>query len=148
MGCIQFKHKHFFPPQVFGWSWWGCRLGSQTCSLQLIYFLDLKYSSRSLFEPFFVGCWLVWIISSISALIYTKTFSPVCCKFFSGPYSNGTYGFTSLVGLWKVVERMTVLVVSPVVINILIGLKSVPQVHRCQHYVYQLKKKEDTTKYQ
>ena len=36
VGRIQAKHTYLLPPQVYGRSWWGFRLGVQTCLLQLI----------------------------------------------------------------------------------------------------------------
>ena len=49
-------------------------------------------------------------------------------KIVSGPHQNRKYIFASLAGLWKVVERVTVFVILPVVINKFIGFKPVPQV--------------------
>ena len=53
----------------------------------------------------------------------------VCYQIVSGPCPNRTYGFASPAGLWKVVTMVLVFVISPVVINKLIGSKAVPQVH-------------------
>ena len=45
-----------------------------------------------------------------------------------GTYPNRTYVFSSPTVLWEVVARVLVFVIAPVAINILIGLKEVPQV--------------------
>ena len=52
----------------------------------------------------------------------------VCWKIFSGPYSNYTYLFSTHAGLCKVVMRVTIFVVSPIIINALIGFKEISQV--------------------
>ena len=66
LGHIQTGLTDFLPLQVCGRSWWGCRLGIQTCLLQLIAFLDPKYSSSSPRMPSFllVTCvyHIYWII--------------------------------------------------------------------------------------
>ena len=43
------------------------------------------------------------------------------------PYSNRTYRFASLTGLFKVVARVLIFVISPVSINTMIGYKVFPQ---------------------
>ena len=78
VGSIQTVHTDLFPPQVCGRSWWECWLDVQTCWLQLIYLLDIKYPSSSSLNPYFVGCWLVCIIFIGSAFIDTETFPWVC----------------------------------------------------------------------
>ena len=54
MGRIQTGYMDFLPLQFCERSWKVCRLSVQTCSLQLISFLDLKYPSSYLFKTFFV----------------------------------------------------------------------------------------------
>ena len=46
----------------------------------------------------------------------------------SGPYPKWTYGFSSPTVLWEVVARVTVFVISPVIIKALVGFKEVTQV--------------------
>ena len=82
---------------------------------------------------------IMCIIFIGSALIDTETFYQVCSKIVSWPYPNQTYGFASHSGLWKIVARVPVFVISPVVINILIGFRAVPQVHCDQIQVNHLK---------
>ena len=48
---IQTVHADFLPPQVCGRSWRGFRLAVQTCLLQLITCIDLKYPSSYSFKP-------------------------------------------------------------------------------------------------
>ena len=74
VGRIQTRHTDFLPPQVCGRLWRGFRLDIQTCSLQLIVYLDLRYPSSSSFKPSFVDFWLVCIIFIGSAFIDPETF--------------------------------------------------------------------------
>ena len=108
VGCIQTGYTELLPLQVCKRLWQGLRLGFQTCSLQLIYLLDLKYPSSSPFKPYFVGFLFVCIIFIGSEFIDPETFPWVFKKIFSGPYPNCTYGFSSTKGLRKVVTRVTV----------------------------------------
>ena len=41
-------------------------------------FLGIKYPSSSLLKPYFVGCWLVFIMCIGSAVIDTENFPQVC----------------------------------------------------------------------
>ena len=75
---IQTGHTDLLPPQVCVRSWQGCRLGVQNCSLQCIDLIDLKYPSRYLFNPYFVGGWLVCFIFIESVLVDPKTCPRVC----------------------------------------------------------------------
>ena len=103
-------------------------VGCQTCLLQLEGFLYLKYNSSSSFKPSFIDCWLVCIIFTGSEFIDPETCTGMWLKIVSGTYPNQTYGFSSPAGLWKVVTRVPVFMVSPVVMNTLIGFKAVLQV--------------------
>ena len=91
--------------------------------------LDIKYPSSSLFNNYFVDCRLLCIVFIVSVFIDPETFPWVCYKIVSGPYTNFTYKFSSHAGLWKVVVRVPVFVISPVIINTLICFKSVTQDH-------------------
>ena len=51
----------------------------------------------------------------------------MCQKIVSVTYPNIKYGFTSPAGLWKVLDRVLIFVISPVAINKLIGFKAVTQ---------------------
>ena len=73
VGRIQTGHTDLLHLQVCGRLWRGWRLGVQTCLLQLIALLDLKYPSSYLLEPYFVDCWLVCIIFIVSLFIDTET---------------------------------------------------------------------------
>ena len=128
VGRIQIGHTDFLPPQVCGRSWQGCLLGVLTCLLQLIAFIDLKYPSSSSLKHYFVDFWPVCIIFIGSEFIDTETCPRVWLKIFIGPYPNRTHGFSSPKGLWKVVARVPVFVISTVTINTFIGFKAVPQV--------------------
>ena len=98
----------FFPPQIFGKSWQGCRLGIQTCLLQLIALIYLESTSSYLLKTSFVDFWLVCILFIGPAFIDPEIFYWAWLKIFSGLYPNRTYGFSSPAGLWKVVARVTV----------------------------------------
>ena len=75
---IQTGYMDLLPPKVCQSSWQGFWLGIQTCLVQLIAFLYIKYQSISLFRPYFVDCWLVCIIFIVSVFIDTETFPGVC----------------------------------------------------------------------
>ena len=135
VGCIQNEHTDFLPPHVFGRSWRGCRLGVHTCLLQLIALIDLKTPSSYSFNNYFVDCWPVCIIFIGSKFINTETRPRVWLKFVSGMYPNRTYRFDSPAGLWKVVVRVPVFVISLVGINTFIGFKEVPQVIQVWSFV-------------
>ena len=64
-----------------------------------------------------------------SEFIDPQTFPWVCYKNISGMYPNCTYGFSSPTGLWKVVARVPVFAVPPVLIDKFVGFNSVTQVH-------------------
>ena len=119
------------PLQVFRKSCWGYRLGYQTYLIRLISFLDQKYISSSSLKPSFVDCWLVCIIIIASLFIDPKTFPRVCSQFLVGCIQKGHTNFYFPAGLYKVVARVSVFVISPVVINALIDFKSVNQVGNC-----------------
>ena len=53
VGRIQTRHTNLLPPQVCGRYPQGFWLGVQTSSLQLIDLIDIKYTSSSLFKPYF-----------------------------------------------------------------------------------------------
>ena len=108
--CIQTVHATLLPLQVYWWSWQGCRLVIQTCSNQLIDFIDLKYPSSSLFNLSSVDFLLVCILFIGSDLFDPETCPRVCQKFFSAPYTNRTYWFASPAGTWKVLTRVTFLI--------------------------------------
>ena len=65
----------------------------------------------------------------LSVFIDPETCPQVCYQIFSWPYPKRTYIFASPAGFWKVAVRVPVFVISPVVVNTLIGFESVPQVH-------------------
>ena len=54
VGCIQTGHTYLLPLRVCGRLWLGWWLGVQTCLLQLIHLLYLKYPSSFLFTHFFI----------------------------------------------------------------------------------------------
>ena len=89
-------------------SWRGWQLGVQACLLQLVALLNLKYSSSSLFKPFFVDCWLVCFIFIGLAFIDPETCPQAWFQKVSGMYPNQKYGFSSTRGLWKFVARVPV----------------------------------------
>ena len=93
----------------------------------IYWFALYKISFKFVVKDFFVDCWLVYIIFIVSEFIDPETCSKVWLKIFSRPYTKRTYGFALPAGLWKVVARVTVFVISPVAINTLIGFKAVPQ---------------------
>ena len=105
VGNIQTVHMDLLPPHVCGRSWWGCRLGVQTCSHQFISLLGLKYPSSYFLKPSFVDCWLVFIEFTVLAFIYPETCPQVWWQLFCGPYQNRKYRFAYPIGLWKVVAR-------------------------------------------
>ena len=76
----------------------------------------------------FVDFWLGGIIFIKLALIDPETCPWVWLQIVSGTYTNQTYWFASHIGLWKVMERVSVFFIEPVAMNTLIGFKSVPQV--------------------
>ena len=101
-------------------------------------FLDLKSPSSFLFKPSFVDFWLVCIKLIISAFIYPENCCCAWLKIVSGPYPKQTHRFASPTGLWKVVERVPVFMISPVAINILIGLEAVTQIWIVLVYCWKL----------
>ena len=54
---------------------------------------------------------------------------------FSGTYPNQTYRFSSPAGLYKIVVRVMVFVISPVSINVFISFKAVPKI-LYQRFIY------------
>ena len=128
--CEMYPEQKFFllPPHVCGRLWRWCRLSVQTCLLQLIYHLDLNFPSSYLCQPYFVDCWILRIIFIGSEFIYPEPCPWVWFKIVSGMYPNRTYILDSTPGLWKFMARVPVFVISPVVINTLIGFKAVPHV--------------------
>ena len=90
--------------------------------------IDIKYPPSFLFKPSISYCWLFGIIFILSAFIDPLNYPRVQFQSFSGIHPTRTYGFASPTGLWKIVARVTVFVISPLSINTLIGFKSVTQV--------------------
>ena len=127
-GNIQTGHTYLLPLEVCGCSWRGWQLGVQIQLIQLIALIYLNYLSISSFKPSFVDFWLVRIIFIGVVFIGTETSPWVCLKVFSAPYPNQTYIFASPAGLWKIVARVLVFVISHVVINTFIGFKEFPKV--------------------
>ena len=66
VGNIQAGYADFLPPQVCGMSLLGFQLGVKTCLIKVIYLIDLKYPSISLFKPSFLLLTCVYHINYFS----------------------------------------------------------------------------------
>ena len=66
VGCIQTRHTDFLPPQVYGRSWRGFRVGVHTCFYQLIALINIKHPSNYLWMPSFLLLTCVYHIYCIS----------------------------------------------------------------------------------
>ena len=106
----------------------SCIIYSSSIVLWNFSSLDIKYPSRSLLKTYFVYCWFVCIIFIASTFIDPETCPRVLLQIVSRSYPNWTYVFATPAGSWKVMARVLVFVIEPVVINTLIGFKEVPQV--------------------
>ena len=81
------------------------------CNALLIsidWFARSKISFKFFKQIFFVVCWLVYIVFTVSAFIGPETCTWVWLQIFYDPYPNWTYYFDSLTCLWKVMERVLV----------------------------------------
>ena len=128
VGLIQNGHTYLLPLQVFGRSCQECRLVVQTCLLQLISFLDIRYPSGFLFKTFFVDCLLVCTTFIGSVLINPEACPRVCLQNFQWAVSKPYIDIFFPAGLWKVMARVTGFGILPVSINIFIVFKVVPRV--------------------
>ena len=69
------------------------------------------------------------IILNVSELIDTETCPWLCYQNLSGTFTNWTYRFYLPDVLCKIVSRLMVIVVSPVVTNKFISFKAVTEIH-------------------
>ena len=124
MGRIQTGYMDFLPLQVCERSWKFCRLSVQTCLLQFISFLDLKYPSSYLFKTFFVDFDLCvsYVLRQSSFIL--KLVLGCVRKLSVGRIQNRHTDLLSprFVG---VCEEGTNFLSSPVIINWLTGFKSI-----------------------
>ena len=127
-GRIQTGHNYLLPPQVCGRLWRGFRWGVNTCSHQLIYFINKPPPFKFLVQYFF--CLLLTCVYHLYRIRvhWSWIFSSGVLETVSGPYPNHTYIFDPPTGLWKVVERVTVFVIFTDIINTFIGFKAVTKV--------------------
>ena len=101
VGRIQITHTDYIPLQVCVILWWVWQLGDQTCSHQLIAFPKYKICIKLLVQAFF--------------------FFFLVCNIFTGSSHRFVEGLVEGAGF----------VVSPLVINIFIRLKSITPKYSC-----------------
>ena len=85
--------------------------GTVVCNWLLTSINCFEWSKTSLklfTKPSFVDCWLLYIEFTGSLFIDPKTCPWVWLQIFCGKHLNRTYGLSSPVYLWKVMERVPV----------------------------------------